>query len=367
MRRQALHKDSMGRHLDRTMPAQLHSRDKEIAMNKTTVTEETSTAIIETQSTTISLTNALHIDVRFASAAIYGDDEPAQRRMTWATGNNDAFAMNGKQALPRARGWIIDQPDEDKGLYPDDYALIDAMELLVERGLAAPCLVVHQDEQGKPRRVPSWSLPVASLFVVCQGVPSKQQMLSDASERWGVAYTGWRNGEKSLLSLQFFVKELLDAGYNGSFYASFSGYLTDKALACLKAHEYTLRFADALRRQAGEDTPPAYYAYALPIVCSATTMTAGKEAGKTTEIYYPVPRIPRLALRNPEPGVEYLESVAITFTQAELLEREDRIERVIAWSASPTKKGEGTPSDDAIPDTGYEPVDMDGNPIKSPS
>jgi hypothetical protein len=326
----------------------------------TIITEEADTALTPVQGREVSLSNALHVGRTFATSAIYGDDEPAPRRMTWATGNNDAFAMNGKQALPRARGWIIDQPDEDKGLYPDDYALLDAMELLCEQGKAAPCLVVHQDEQGKPRRVPSWSLPVASLFVVCQGVPSKSVMLADPTERWGIAYTGWRNGEKSTLSMQFFVKELLDVGYHGSFFASFSAYLTDKALACLKAHEYVLRFADALRQRAGEDTPSAYYAYALPVVCSAVTMTAGKEAGKTTEIYYPVPRIPRLALRNPEEGIAYLDSIAITMEQAMLLESEGRIERVIAWSVEKPKKGEAGNDDNGGT---YEGVDIDGNPI----
>jgi len=296
-------------------------------------------AIIPAPGAEESLHSALHINTHFGSQAQYGGaDTTMARRLTWLTGNNDCFAANGKTPLPAARGWYIDKPDDDE-LYPDDFALLDAMEALVEQGLAAECVVSHPDETGKPRKVPSWHLPVASLFVVCQGIPSKSEMLNDPGARWGVAFAGWQTGGvKSTLIFSCFVKELMDAGYSGPFTARFSSYTTDKALSCLKAQEYILKFVDTLRNKAGEAEPIAYYAYALPITCSSKTITAGKEVGKTREVYYPVPAIPRLSQRDPEAALAYLASHAITEDQAFVLEHDGRVERTIEWSVKTSQR-----------------------------
>jgi hypothetical protein len=315
--------------------------------NHVEVTEstESATALVETtEGGEISLSQALHTNIRFASAAYRGGAETgAARRLTWLTGNNQCFEAHGKQALPPGRGWIIDQPDEEAGLLPDDYELIDAMEALCEQGKAAPCIVVHP-ESGKPRRVPSWALPVLTLFVICQGIPSRAEM-RDPKERWGIAY-GWNPAKnRSELILQCFVKELLDSGYAGIFLAKFSGMVTDRILACLKAQEYVLNFADALRARSGDDRPVAYYAYGLPIACSQRTLTAGRE-GQSTEIYYPVPLIPRLSVRDPEPGLAYLASVAITEDQAALLEVDNRVEHTATWSVEKSRRIAGGVSDD---------------------
>lgn len=326
--------------------------------------EETTDIVIATPGG-VSLGTALHMDTHFATAAQYsaGSDATEARWLTWATGNNPKFDKNGKTPLENARGWIIDRPDEDEA-FPDDYELIDAMELLVEQGLAQECQVSHNDEDGKPHKVPSWHLPVASLFIVCQGIPSKTEMLADPTCRWGVAYSGWKQGAKSFVVFNCFIKELMDAGYNGVFRVKFSSFLTDKALACLKAQEYVLKFVDGLRARAGNNEPVAWYAYAQPIQCSTKTITAGKEVGKTKELYYPVPVIPRLSHRDPQAAIGYLSRMAITEDQALIVEDDGRVERAVEWSAKASQPNNGNGNTDEGIDfdtTGM--VDIDGNPF----
>src|SRR5579884_2760735 len=128
---------------------------------------------------------------------------------------------------------------------------MDAMDFLCERGMATACQISHSDT-----KTPAWLLHTASLFVVCQGVPSQTEMSRDSSLRWGVAY-GWgpdaKSGKmRSQIRFSCFVKELWDAGYTGTFKVSMSGEITRKMLECLKAQEYVLNFIETLRNQAGE-------------------------------------------------------------------------------------------------------------------
>lgn len=334
--------------------------------------ETTTTDIVVAMPGEVSLGVALHMDTHFATAAQYsaGGDANEARWLTWATGNNEKFDKNGKTPLANARGWIIDRPDEDEA-FPDDYELIDAMDFLVEQGLAQECQVSHNDEDGKPHKVPSWHLPVASLFIVCQGIPSKTEMLADPTCRWGVAYSGWKQGTKSFVVFNCFIKELMDAGYNGVFRVKFSSFLTDKALACLKAQEYVLKFVDGLRAKAQVTEPVAWYAYAQPIQCSTKTITARKgNDGPSKELFYPVPAIPRLSQRDPQAAIDYLARMACTSDQAFIIEDDGRVERAVEWSAKASQPNNGDSAlysdDDANGAGDYVPVDMDGNPIKAP-
>lgn len=294
---------------------------------------ETAVAVVESQALEVSLNHALHIDKAFASVAQRreGDESTAPRSLSWCTGNNPMFGSNGKTPLPAARGFFIDRPDEDE-MFPDDYDLLDAMEQLVEQNKAREVVVEHYDKQGKPNRVPSWELYDVSLFVVCEGVPSKAEMERDNNDRWGIAY-GWQPGigGRSQVRFHCFIKELMDAGYNGLFIAGFSSFCTTKAIMALKAHDYVLRFADNLRAKAGDKEPVPFYAYALPIKCSTKTLTAGEE-GKSREVYYPVPAIPRLSERDPEASLAYLAGMAITEDQARVLECNGRVEQSVLWS-----------------------------------
>lgn len=293
------------------------------------------TALTVVNSQEVSLVQALHTTTVFAGPQRRrGGEESSNppRRLTWCTGNNNMFAANGKTPLEAARGWFIDRPDEDE-MFPDDYELMDAMETLCELGLAREVQVEHSDESGgKNRRVPSWQIYEPSLFVVCEGIPSKAEMERDNCDRWGVAY-GWQPGEggRSQLKFHCFVKELMNNGYNGLFIASFSSFCTPPAIAALKAHEYVLRFVDKLRAKAGDTQPVPFYAYALPIKPSVKTKTAG-QGDKSREIYYPIPGIPRLTERDPEAALAYLASMAITEEQASILEYNGRVEQAVEWS-----------------------------------
>ncbi len=296
---------------------------------------ETAVAVVEShQALTVSLNQAaLHIDKNFASVAHRrgGEESATPRNLSWCTGNNPMFAANGKTPLPAARGFFIDRPDEDE-MFPDDYELLDAMQTLCEQNKAREVVIEHYDSAGKPNRVPSWELYDVSLFVVCEGVPTKTEMERDNSDRLGVAY-GWQPGEGGRSQLRFhcFVKELMDAGYNGIFVAKFSSFCTSRAIAALKAHDYVLKFVDKLRAKGGDKEPVPFYAYALPIKCSAKTLTAGEE-GKSREVYYPVPGIPRLSERDPEAALAYLAGMAITEDQARILEYNGRVEQAVEWS-----------------------------------
>lgn len=319
-------------------------------------TNATTTDIaVVTPESAVSLASALHLGDTFMSEATLTGDSYAPRRATWLTGNSNMFAANGKTPLESARGFFIDQPDEGE-MFPEDYELMDAMEALCEQGKARAVQVEHLDENRKPHKVLSWQfMPTASLFVVCQGVPSKQDMQTDATVRWGIAYAGYRTnarGETQTSELHFiaFIQELMDAGYHGSFAFKFSKYTVDKALACLRAQEYVLRFINALRADANELQALPYYACALPILCSTNTVTAGTEAGKTKQVYYPVPGIPRLSRNNPTEALAYLARVAITRDQVQVLEYDGRVETTVEWSKKKSQRIiAGNDTDDVQP------------------
>ena len=289
------------------------------------VQSEASTDLVPVVPQEVSLDRATHTGMIFTSAARYEESAAEPRELGWRTGNNRCFAANGKTPLENAHGWFIDRPDEDE-MFPDDYRLCEAMEILVEQGQAIECEVVYLDKDGKnPHNVPSWKLSIASLFVVCEGVPSKSEMGGDARCRWGVAY-GWDpNGNRSRLRFHCFVKELMDAGYDGVFKVSLSGLITDRAIKALKAQDDVLKFVDTLR---GEPLP--YYAYAIPLGCSIKTMTAGSE--KTSEVYYPIPLVPGLSRKNAEATIAYLDNVAISARQVSILENNGRVDQCIEWS-----------------------------------
>jgi hypothetical protein len=332
--------------------------------------EESSTDLMVAPSQGISLASALHVNTHFASTATLTGDGYAPRRLSWATGNNAMFASNGKTPLEAARGWILDQPNQDE-LFPADYELMDAMDVLIEQGKARAVVVEHFDKDGRPNKVPSWQfLPGLSLFVICEGVPNKSEMHADVTCRWGVAYA-WpkgidsRTGKSLTSSLQFlcFAKELMDAGYNGSLSVRFSSYLTDKALSALRAHEYVLSFAEKLR-SGGE--PLAWYAYAQYLQISVNTLTAGTEQGKTKQLYYPIPAIPRLSPKDMESAMGYLASMAITIDQAYIIEAGDRVRATVTWSEEKSKRilaGNDADENTALDVPGGGAVDVDGNVI----
>lgn len=305
------------------------------------VMEETTDIVLATP-TGVSLGAALHDRLVFAGKLHQSSPDDSEARwLSWATGNQESFAANGKTPLPAARGWYIDCPGDDK--FPDDFALEEAMAILCEQGLASECVVVRQDKDTKaPRKVPSWHMQMASLFVVCEGVPSKTEMDSDPHERWGVAYSAYSNGVKSSLAFYVYIKELMDAGYPGLFHCQFSAFLTVPMLKVLRSHQdYTLRFAEMLRGENNIAGDLAYYSYALPVRCSTGTITARNKDGLSKELYYPIPSVPLLSVRTPqheEVSLGYLASMAITDQQAAILEANGRVERIVEWSINRSQR-----------------------------
>jgi hypothetical protein len=305
--------------------------------------QTTSTDIAVISESSINLAAATLSGLTFVSEAVLTGDAVGARRITWATGNNAMRAANGKTPLENARGFLLDKPGEDE-LFPQDYELLDAMELLCAQGKAREVVIEHQDKEGKPNWVPSWQFPLLSLFVVCEGVPTEQAMKDDPECRWGVAYVPYRGRDandkarSSEVHFGAFVKELMDVGYNGAFMFKFSSYVAPKILACLKTHEYSLRFVNALRSEAGETQDLPYYALALPVQVSVNTITAGTEAGKTKQVHYPIPAIPRLSLRDPQAAMAFVSSVAITRDQALTVEDGGLIEQTARWSIDFSKR-----------------------------
>jgi len=304
----------------------------------------TDIAVVTPAEQSINIAAATLDGMTFVSEAMLSGSTYSTRRVTWATGNNSMWAANGKTPLENARGFLIDQPNEDE-LFPEDYELLDAMEILCAQGKARAVVIEHLDKDGKPNKVASWQLLQASLFVVCEGVPSEQEMKSDPECRWGVAYVPFRGrgaNDKALSSeVHFlaFVKELMDTGYNGPFLFKFSSYIAPKALACLKAHEYALRFVNALRSEAGDVQGLPFYALALPIQVSIATITAGSaERGGTKQVHYPVPSIPRLSMRDPGAAMTFLARVAISREQAAMVEDGARVEQTRQWSIDTSKR-----------------------------
>jgi hypothetical protein len=331
-------------------------------INEVEENAETAVAVIDSQALDVSLNQALHVAKTFNGPVrrTGGEESAAPRNLSWCTGNNPMFGANGKTPLPAARGFFIDRPDEDE-MFPNDYELMEAMQTLCEQNKAREVVVEHYDSAGKPNRVPSWELFEISLFVVCEGVPTKAEMERNNSDRWGVAYAWPGDGGRSQLRASCFIKELMDVGYNGIFMMRFSSFCTSKAIAALKAHDYVLKFVDKLRAKAGETDPVPFYAYALPIKCSTKTLTAGEE-GKSREVYYPVPAIPRLSERDPEAALEYLASMAITDEQAYVLEYNDRVVQAIEWSIKESARILAGKDNEIVPEAPKEKVSAEDEP-----
>lgn len=302
----------------------------------TTIVEEVpSTALVPVTSNALS--DVLTTEHAFTSGVRFGGTErPPLRRLTWLTGNNAQYI--GKTKIEPAAGLYLDIPDEDE-MSPYDYELQDAMELLCEMGQAREVIVEYLDSKTKePRKTPSWQFINPSLFVVCQGVPSKEEMDKDISMRWGAAYA-WPQGAKSKLKFHCMIRQLMLAGYNGPFLASFSSYVTSKALTALRDHEYVLRFIDKQRRELGIDFEIPYYFTSLTLKVSTNTITAGsEERGGTKQVNYPVAVIPRLSLRNLDAARAFLGGSVISDEQAEAVEYNGYVEECCDWSMKESQR-----------------------------
>lgn len=282
---------------------------------------------------------ALHIGNAFTVEAKRPEPEQTRRLLSWHKGLNLTRGGNGERMANYA-GWAIEVPLPENGveLSPDDENLLNALEVLYASAhpdgtnVAAPIVVQHkgdEESQGKPRTVHYCALSQASLYVVCEGIPSNTQMRASIDNRWGIAY-GWQSG-KSALQFQVFVKELVEAGYFEPFLCTFHGPITEMVLMALRHQNRVLAVADKLRSEQGFGALLPYYAYDLPTRVSAEPRTVGRD-DKTQQIFFPVAQVP--AVITPV----YLAQHATSDDVAALIEQDDRVTRASAWSVSTSKK-----------------------------
>jgi hypothetical protein len=133
-----------------------------------------------------------------------------------------------------------------------------------------------------------WALPLAHLFVLCDGLQSRRE-LAATQDRHGIAY-GWTTDEQgrpmSQLRCRVLVRELLAVGYDRPLLISLSSTITDDMLAALRRQYAVL---DAAREAGKGDLP--FYAFSLP-VAQGQAARRGQQAGKQREIipmHAPVP------------------------------------------------------------------------------
>ncbi len=167
--------------------------------------------------------------------------------------------------------WATGLPTADKRLYAGwfveagrDADLDDAMG----RAGVAPVAIKH----GAGNVVTHWALPVASLFVVCDGVQTMSEM-RDTPERYGIAF-GWRDAggrPQSVLRCRVFVQELCAVGYVQPLLLSVKSTLTGDLLNTFVRHYAVLDSINPIRKAAGK--PPI----SVPFYAVALTLGAGDE------------------------------------------------------------------------------------------
>ena len=302
---------------------------------------EQSRAIVTRAPTAIDQAAALHMAGQsFATSARRPEPEQSRHLLAWRTGLSPSRRITG-EAIPNYAGWCIEvpDPDEEGELSSDDQALLDAMEYLYgvtdENGIAmaVPIVIQHRGDEAssfKPRYVQYCALSYASLYVVCEDIPSNSQMKASVENRWGVAYA-WPKGGKSTLQFSVFVKELVEAGYSLPLLCSFRGGITENVLAMLRTQHKVLKVVDKLRAEKNPNAPLLpFYAYDLPTVVSYQTKNLGSGA-ESQEVYYPTARVPMVI------DLPYLAQHATPAETATIIEEDDRVSQAVAWSITASK------------------------------
>ena len=189
-------------------------------------------------------------DVRFQRGpARRPVERPREPLLQWATGlrtvDNRIYA-----------GWLIER---------DKYEDVDAA---MEQADFKSVVIRH----GSGNVVTHWALPVASLFVVCDGVQTMAEM-RESQERYGIAF-GWRGNEgrpQSVLRARVFVQELCAVGYTQPLLLSVKSTLTGDVLNALVRHYAVLDQINPIR--ATKNLP----AIGVPFYAVALRLGAGSE------------------------------------------------------------------------------------------
>lgn len=139
-----------------------------------------------------------------------------------------------------------------------------------------------------------WALPTASLFVLCEGLQSKRELMA-SQDRYGIAY-GWTRDEQgrpqSVLRLRVLARELLAVGYDHPLTITLTSTITDDMLAALRRQYAVLEAA----REAGKGDLP-FYAFSLPIT-QGQAARRGQAPGKQREIIPMQAPVPAPATRD---------------------------------------------------------------------
>lgn len=197
-------------------------------------------------------------------------ERPREPLLQWATG------LTTKERQIYA-GWFV-EAGRDQDL---DLAMHDASfrQITIKHG--GGNLVTH------------WALPIASLFVICDGVQTMSEM-HGADERYGIAF-GWRQTDarqQSVLRCRVLVQELCTVGYTQPLLLSLKSTLTGDFLAALMRHYETLDSINPIR--AASNKPPiAVPFYAVSIALGAGADVARGSGGQTREIAPMVEHGPR--------------------------------------------------------------------------
>jgi len=167
--------------------------------------------------------------------------------------------------------WATGLPTADKRLYAGWFVEAqrdEALDLATNDAGFKQISIKH----GGGNVVTHWALPVASLFVVCDGVQAMSEM-RDTPDRYGIAF-GWRENDgrpQSVLRARVFVQELCAVGYCQPLLLSVKSTLTGDLLSALIRHYTVLDSINPIRKAAGK--PPIN----VPFYAVALTLGAGAE------------------------------------------------------------------------------------------
>lgn len=208
-------------------------------------------------------TDQLPDDVRFTRG-------PARRplptvvdpRLQWSTG----LPTHKREIYA---GWLIEA------------GRVDELDQACDRANIEQRIIVH----GSGNRVTHWTLPHASLFVVCDGVQGMGEM-RESGDRYGVAFA-WRTlpdgRRQSVLRARVFVQELAAVDYLAPLVVSLKSTITGDMLDCLHRHYATIDTINPIRAAAGK-SPIAVPFYAVSMALGAGPEVSRGQAGQTKPI-----------------------------------------------------------------------------------
>lgn len=220
--------------------------------------------------------------------------------------------------------WATGLQTDDRRLYAGWLAEVGQLDEL-DRAAQAAGIQQITIRHGSGNKVRHWALELASLFVICEGAQTIEEM-KHTSDRYGIAF-GWRTLEggrrQSVLRARVFVRELLLAGYEQPLQISMKSTLTGDMIAALMCQYAVLDQVDDYRRQ--DKRPPLgppFYAVALPIAAGQPIARGSGDQRK--EISPPAAQLQQPISR------DYIRANWLLKRWAPLIE--SLVDQTVAWS-----------------------------------